>query len=350
MKTKSFQSSYSKLYLVTEDVYNRLLQCISDKTEEDELLKLNNSTTETASQPFDESSVEQINTSNQQKSDVLKVQDLESRLSLSKDVNLQTDEDDQIPSSETRKTDAVNSSMVDNATQTDMINTIDSSTQTDNNFIEDSRTELPAVKYNKDKSEPWKKYSCHICDKKFSLKKLVEKHIEIIHKNDRKSLNETNIQNDNEKMVFDANVKYPLVTSRDLYSRALNSKKCKIGKFKCYKCFKNFASNFSKKRHIKTFHKAVKELKSLGSFDSSTSQMLDINKNQKAVKRKHKDTFDTTAVKIIKRQPIKRTNFEDLNEIPVKRHRLSQGVKRKKESEDYDNAKKIRFQDWIVDV
>ena len=41
MSKKSFQLNYSKLFLIPEDVYTRLLQSISDKGEEDEIRKLN---------------------------------------------------------------------------------------------------------------------------------------------------------------------------------------------------------------------------------------------------------------------------------------------------------------------
>ena len=43
MKKNSFQSSFSKLYLVSEDVYNRVLKCVSDKTEHDEINSLSES-------------------------------------------------------------------------------------------------------------------------------------------------------------------------------------------------------------------------------------------------------------------------------------------------------------------
>ena len=45
MKVRPFQSSYAKLFLVTEEIYDRLISCIVEKSEKDEIKSLN--TTET---------------------------------------------------------------------------------------------------------------------------------------------------------------------------------------------------------------------------------------------------------------------------------------------------------------
>ena len=52
--------------------------------------------------------------------------------------------------------------------------------------------------------------------------------------------------------------------------------------------------------------------------------------------------------KIIKRQAGKRKSIDNLSDLTGKRIRLSQGVKRKSEQEDFLKNKKARFRDWIL--
>ena len=104
MRAKSFQSTYSKLYLVTEDVYSRILHCISDKTEEDELKKLN----ETREADNEISSENLINPeSNPNSSDLNEIhqnnQIPENRDN--RDNSLQTDVEDSRPSNESDEID-----------------------------------------------------------------------------------------------------------------------------------------------------------------------------------------------------------------------------------------------------
>ena len=51
--------------------------------------------------------------------------------------------------------------------------------------------------------------------------------------------------------------------------------------------------------------------------------------------------------KIPRRQAKKRASLDILNDLPEKRKRMSQGLKRKKEDDDRDLRKRARFPDWI---
>ena len=104
--------------------------------------------------------------------------------------------------------------------------------------------------------------------------------------------------------------------------------------------FQNAGSNFSMQRHIKRIHKET-----IKSANESTSDRVNLRKNT-AVKRKHIDDEAVEGLKIPRRQGKKRSNFEEIIEVPMKRKRMSQGVKRKKENEEDNQRKKIKFRDW----
>ena len=288
MKRK-FPVSYSKLYLVTEDVYNRLLHCISDKTEQEDIKKLNGLDMD------DSSTIENNVTGEPLTQDDQKLEtNLNESESSDRAKNLpytpEVQQNDPEIENETIDNRQILSSNVE--TQTDNVYPKNVSTQTDN---------------------------------------------------ESNQIKEGNNRESQESFSLDKNV--TSVSGRDLYNRSINKKKRKMSKYKCNICFKDLASNFLKKRHIRSQHKENAE-KNSSKISLDPKPELKNIRITKSVKRKYTD--DTVIpTKILKRQGNKRKNFEDLSDLSVKRSRLSQGVKRKSNQEDSSNVKRVRFRDWI---
>ena len=118
------------------------------------------------------------------------------------------------------------------------------------------------------------------------------------------------------------------VNSKDLYHKLLGSKIKKRGNYRCYICLKYFASNFSKKRHIKRFHEALEKGNMSVPLDKSNSASINEGeKNLKGNKRKHANECTYNAKKILKSQAPKRKSYDNSYNIPEKRKRLTQGIK-----------------------
>ena len=283
MKGKSFQKKYDKLFLVTEDVYNRLLNCITDRTEQEEINNLNDT------ESFES---DKMNGTDSRPEDVLnskandkKVQDFESG-----------------------SVDLVNSDL----SQKDVA-TVE---QVQNNENIEKDLDESASALDNDTGTPT---------------------------NTSKTKNVIDTCENQTGPPLTSALK--TVSTRDVYNEMINMKKTKAKRFKCHISFKDLASNFSKKRHVRNQHKEVEKGKPAIPFPNSNSE-LSHKRIAKAAIRKSDDVSELPK-KIIKRQAGKRKSIDNLSDLTGKRIRLSQGVKRKSEQEDFLKNKKARFRDWI---
>ena len=242
MRVKSFQSSYSKLFLVTEDVYNRLHECISDKTEEDELRKLN------GPREGEISSENLTNPESNLNSNISNQIHQKTQIPENTDISLQTDVEGSPASNETEEGDKESSLQADKSSQTEEIDTKDVFTETSDEISE--KVEL-------------------------------------------------------RKNELDTNSLSTEVNSKDLYHKLLGSKINKTRKHRCFICLKYFASNYSKNRHIKRIHKGLEKGKISAPLNESNSGVLNPEQPKskvilrKAVKRKNLDVSDVTQDPII---------------------------------------------------
>ena len=286
MKVRPFQSSYAKLFLVTEEIYDRLISCIDEKSEKDEIKSLNTTETDLVdnnvlkAEDNDSPILEQI---------FDKVQDIDSKMSENNEVldkSLEQSSENTINENDL----AVSKDTFTNDTLSEPQKlTTDMTTKTTENPKRDIAIQTDDRVIN----EPWKKFSCYVCSLRFSTKSVLNQHLDYVH--------------------------------------SIRNKK-----FQCHQCSIFFSTNYTRNRHLLNIH----------SKDNNESRSENNLSNIQSRKCKLMTPLEVVPSKLSKNQATKRKISMLESQIPKKKTRFAQGIKRKFQENTNESSKRTRFDDW----
>ena len=314
MKNKSFQKSYAKLYLVTEDVYDRIMKQIEDQSEQEEMNNLN-----------------AYNNENVDEENMLPIeQEIDNTITEKSTTSQSQDNDNTENGSNIQKENRIENTPEDDFRQ------------------ENTNSKKTECVQNNNVKEIWKKFVCSFCQKGYSTRGTLNRHITIVHcskevlpsspvktseqKVDREDLS-SNVQKYDKPNVI---VKKQIATDK---------KSWKPKRFECNVCSKTFTSQFSKNRHISNTH--FKKIQNESVLPTQTQETPNLN-NARGIKRMHGENANEIMKKMSRKQGVKRSSNDQADEtVASKRNKLEQGIKRKKEDEFFAKKKRVKFADWF---
>ena len=317
MRGKTFESSYSKLFLVTEAVYNRIMKQLDSKIDFDDVSDL---------KQYNELNEDAISNEAENNHSTLesRVEDLEAKVATDDSIKKDTKEGNsnsngiEMPLEEMSAESTSNLIALPNASN--LKDTVNVSSQTENNDLKSQYTQTEKTPVSR------KQISRDVFVPTSSVKFLQVPNSEL---NTNLSKSDVELSNNN-----------PIISK-------------KKNKYICDMCGKSYASNFTRKRHLSTIHK-VKEKIDGNQFNSqSQANVSNVNDSMDTSntnhKRKSSSMLYDIPVKYLKRDlKRKRTNHvpEDDESTFGKKVKLDRGLKRKLEDVN-DIRKKVKFDSWM---